>query len=86
MMVLPVILPYWPSNDPKAWNTVENSLFMTFWISCFVLGMSLIIFPCIIGYNDFLLKILGAPFWTPFARITYGAYLVHPTIMFYYVF
>ena len=30
-------------------------------------------------------RFLGASFWTPLARLTFGAYLIHPVFLSYYV-
>jgi len=38
-----------------------------------------------VGYGDFVRRFLGASFWTPLARLTFGAYLIHPAILSYYL-
>jgi len=40
--------------------------------------------PFALGYGDFVRTFLGASFWTPLARLTFGAYLIHPVFLSYW--
>eukprot|EP01106_Pelomyxa_sp_JSP_P007948 TRINITY_DN22881_c0_g1_i1.p1 TRINITY_DN22881_c0_g1~~TRINITY_DN22881_c0_g1_i1.p1 ORF type:complete len:134 (-),score=29.14 TRINITY_DN22881_c0_g1_i1:91-432(-) len=44
------------------------------------LGLSLFLLPWVLGHGSFVKNFLAAPLWTPFARLTYGAYLLHPIV------
>ncbi len=44
----------------------------------FIIGLILLIYPTLIGAGEFLSSVLGHPMFNPLAKLTYGAYLVHP--------
>ncbi|XP_071944620.1 O-acyltransferase like protein-like [Antedon mediterranea] len=41
-----------------------------------------VIFACITGYGGFVNTLLSCAFWTPLTRLNYGAYLLHPIVMY----
>ncbi|XP_033121019.1 O-acyltransferase like protein-like [Anneissia japonica] len=41
-----------------------------------------VIFACVNGHGGFVNTILSWAFWTPLARLSYGAYLLHPIVMY----
>lgn len=49
------------------------------------LGIGCILMPMLLGYNSFMVSILGANFWTPLARISFCGYLVHFGFVYAYV-
>jgi len=67
--------------NPDDFPQIFNSFFMTFSKPLFVLGLNFLIFPVLLGRGKFLRDILGHDWFTPLARISFGAYLVHPTFM-----
>ncbi|XP_065198612.1 nose resistant to fluoxetine protein 6-like [Sycon ciliatum] len=46
------------------------------------LGLAILVLACHSGYGGFVNGILSHPMWIPLSRLTYGAYLVHPVILF----
>ncbi|GBO45765.1 Nose resistant to fluoxetine protein 6, partial [Araneus ventricosus] len=46
----------------------------------FGLGLSWVIFVCVIGQGDVVNSLLSWKVWIPLSRLTYCAYLVHPII------
>ena len=54
---------------------------MTFSRPLFVFGFSMFLFPILLGRGKFMRAILGHDFFTPLARISFGAYLIHATFM-----
>ena len=75
----------YPFNKYSIQNNLYNMLFI--WLSrpIFVIGLMLIVFPVLVGRGRSLFAIIGAPFFAPLGRITYGAYLVHLLLFFYLV-
>lgn len=45
----------------------------------FVFAFILCIFPILLGRGKIARDIMGFDWWTPLARISFGAYLLHPT-------
>ncbi|KAJ3438359.1 o-acyltransferase [Anaeramoeba flamelloides] len=72
-------------KNPDHWS---ESLHI-FYLSCsrigFVIGLSGLVVLWINGYYKPLSSLLSAKFWTPLARLTYCAYLMHPTIIFIFL-
>jgi peptidoglycan/LPS O-acetylase OafA/YrhL len=52
----------------------------------FVTGMTLVLYPVLIGHNKFLRNILALDLFTPLARMTFAAYLLHPVFQNYRAF
>ena len=48
------------------------------------LAISWVIFACHYGYGGVINRFLSAHFFIPLARISYVAYLIHPTMIFAY--
>jgi peptidoglycan/LPS O-acetylase OafA/YrhL len=68
----------WHGHVPK---TFENFVYIVtsrfLWAVC----LALIVFACHNGYGWVINSFLSMPMWTPLARMTFNAYLVHPIIM-----
>ena len=69
----------WHGHIP---HTIENIIYITFsrylWASC----LALVVFSCHNGYGWFINSFLSMKLWTPLARMTFNAYLVHPVVIF----
>ena len=57
-----------------------NSLSRTLWSMC----LSWVVIACMSGYGGPVNSILSWPIWAPLGRLTYGAYLVHPIVIYVY--
>ena len=53
-------------------------MFLVFSRTIFVIGMTLFLLPALMGHNRPTTWFLSLDFFTPLARLTFGAYLVHP--------
>jgi peptidoglycan/LPS O-acetylase OafA/YrhL len=60
---------------------VENILYITFSRFSWGVGLALIVFACHNGYGGYINTFLSLKIWTPLARMTYNAYLVHLIII-----
>jgi peptidoglycan/LPS O-acetylase OafA/YrhL len=60
---------------------VENILYITFSRFSWAVGLALIVFACHNGYGGYINTFLSLKIWTPLARMTYNAYLVHLIII-----
>lgn len=69
------------NNHPDDFSYIFNAFYMTFSRSIFIFAFTLFLFPILLGRWNFMRSILGHDFFTPLARISFGAYLIHPTFM-----
>merc|ERR1719498_380420 len=65
----------------KEWSIATNTLFVTLARPLFAAGWAVITLLCYYDYVPLLNGFLAHPCWTPLARLTYGAYLVHPLVI-----
>lgn len=73
---------YWNLNPVQGnWNLATNIAYSTLSRLAFVSGVGILIFLMLNGYASLPCYLLSHPFWTPLARLTYLAYLVHPMII-----
>eukprot|EP00164_Ancoracysta_twista_P009470 GFYU01014022.1.p3 GENE.GFYU01014022.1~~GFYU01014022.1.p3 ORF type:complete len:181 (+),score=49.39 GFYU01014022.1:346-888(+) len=63
------------------WSDLENLLFLTFARLAWGLGLGLMCLLCAFGRGYIVNTLLSAHVWTVLARLSFGAYLVHPIIM-----
>lgn len=63
------------------WNQSSRSAFMAFNRSGFVLGVSLIVLPLLMGYNKAVGNVMRSRVWTPLARLSFCGYLVHISVL-----
>lgn len=47
----------------------------------FVLGLLCLLYPALLGHADLMYRLLAHQIWTPFAKVTYAMYLIHPVFM-----
>jgi peptidoglycan/LPS O-acetylase OafA/YrhL len=69
------------NNQPDDFSNIFNAFYMTLSRPLFTFAFSLYLFPILLGNWKFMRAILGHDFFTPLARISFGAYLIHPTFM-----
>lgn len=59
----------------------ENILYISVGRFAWGVGLAVIVFICHNGYGWFINSFLSMKIWTPLARMTYCAYLVHPVVI-----
>merc|ERR1712070_779545 len=68
-------------DGKDSWGSVVSVLYINLsrpvWAMCWAAIALLCYYDCLPRVNTFL----SHSFWTPLARLTYGAYLVHPLII-----
>lgn len=69
------------NNHPEKFSQLFNSFYMTVTKPLFVLGMNMFVFPMLLGRGLFFRAVLGHDFFTPFARLSFGVFLLHATFM-----
>ena len=69
------------NNNPEDWPKFFDIFYVVFSRPFFVLGILCIVYPSMIGQGKIVYSILGWYGWTPFAKVSYAAYLVHPVFM-----
>ena len=80
-------LYYYNHQNPRESMTLVasgfyNSLSRTAWGMC----LSWVVIACMSGYGGPVNSILSWPIWAPLGRLTFGAYLVHPIVIYVYYF
>ncbi|XP_071839750.1 O-acyltransferase like protein-like [Apostichopus japonicus] len=63
---------------PQWFSAVWGGVCRTLWS----MGVAWVAFACCTGRGGLINSFLSWSFWTPMARLTYGAYLLHPIIIF----
>ena len=59
----------------------ENVLYIGFGRFAWGVGLAIIVFACHNGYGWIINSFLSMKMWTPLARMTYNAYLIHPVVL-----
>ena len=68
----------WHGHVP---TTTENVIYITFSRFLWAFSLALVVFACHNGYGWFINSFLSMKIWTPLARMTFCAYLVHPVLI-----
>ena len=76
-----IFIFYWINNWPDSFSKFFNISFLTFSKGFFVIGMNLVLLPVLMGHFSIFRGFLAFDAFTPLARLTFGAYMVHPTFM-----
>jgi peptidoglycan/LPS O-acetylase OafA/YrhL len=64
------------------WGGVENALYLCFARPFWAASLAVISFSCIGNtFLPYMNEFLSLKIWVPLARLTYGAYLMHPVII-----
>jgi len=69
------------SETPSPWTLAENVLYNSLSKIAFSVGLGVLCLLCISGNARFINWFLTWWIWNPLARLTFGAYLVHPILM-----
>eukprot|EP00823_Brevimastigomonas_motovehiculus_P000204 TRINITY_DN10316_c0_g1_i1.p1 TRINITY_DN10316_c0_g1~~TRINITY_DN10316_c0_g1_i1.p1 ORF type:complete len:760 (-),score=122.01 TRINITY_DN10316_c0_g1_i1:123-2402(-) len=79
---------FWPYQINKTmdssnnWSKTTHLFYLLYGRWIYTIGLSLLFFPCFFGQGEWLNAFLGAPLYTPLARLTYQAYLIGPIWIF----
>ncbi len=77
--------PNLSTNPGNFLNKTENILYQASSRVIWSMGLGFIIFSCANGKGGFVNDFLCWKIWTPLARISFCAYLVHSTVLFWYL-
>ena len=69
------------SASPSPWSLTTNILYNALTKIAFSVGLGVICMMCVSGSARFINWFLTWWVWNPLARLTFGAYLVHPMLM-----
>mmetsp|Transcript_47209 Transcript_47209/g.112163 ORF Transcript_47209/g.112163 Transcript_47209/m.112163 type:complete len:651 (+) Transcript_47209:77-2029(+) len=79
------LIVFIPSTDfgtsRNSWNNFESVLLLDFGRFFWALSWAVITLLCYYGHLPLVNSFLSHRFWTPFVRLTYGAYLMHPLVI-----
>ena len=64
------------------WNSYQDFFSMTFGTTGWSVAITFIIFTGLFGYGGLVTDLLAANIFCPLSRLVYGAYLVHPMLMY----
>jgi len=82
VIFLMTLAPYWDFGSYKNnFSTFTNVIYINLSRPVFAAGFAVITILCYYDYLPLINAILAHPYWTPFARLTYGAYLIHPLVI-----
>jgi len=82
VLVTVVLIPYTDfGNHKDSWGALENVLYINFGRVLFSMCWLVWTILCYYDYLPLVNGVLSHRYWTPFARLTYGAYLVHPLVI-----
>ncbi|EDQ85299.1 uncharacterized protein MONBRDRAFT_38918 [Monosiga brevicollis MX1] len=65
--------PNWTPNEQFAYLSVSRPIF--------TLAVAGLVLMCSTGHGSLMNWLLTFPFWEVFAKLTFGAYLIHPTLI-----
>ena len=65
----------------NSWESWESAIFLGSDHILFSLGLTLMMLPILLGRFWFLRRLLSAHIWTPLARLTFCAFLVHGAVV-----
>ncbi len=72
---------YWLDNYPQSWEGWPDALYLLLSKPLFVIFLFGLVYPAMLGKGRTLQTILGHACMLPFARVTFGTYLLHPMLM-----
>lgn len=76
-----VFVPLSDYRDAESWPPWANGLFLTFSRPVWAASLGVITTGCTLGKLPKLNAFLASPRWIPLARLTFGAYLMHPVVI-----
>ena len=63
------------------WTLMQRAVFNAFAPLAWSCGVAMLCLLCFRGRGGWIGQLLGHPVWVPFARLSYGAYLIHPIVL-----
>jgi len=84
LIILPVTNYPGGGNSDRAadnWSQFSNSLYMCFSRLCWAIAVGVLTLACFFDYLPLVNAILSHWLWKPLAKLTFGAYLLHPIII-----
>ena len=81
-----IFVTYPINKHPEKFSLFFNALYITFSRSIFIVGVALVLMPVLMGHGYYLRRLLSLDIFVPLARLTFGAYMVHPTFMLFEAF
>ena len=76
-----VFVPLSDYRDAESWPPWANGLFITFSRPLWAAALGVVATACAAGRLPRVDAFLAHPAWTPLARLTFGAYLMHPVVI-----
>ena len=73
---------YYLDVYPDDWGKAFGTFHMVTCRSFFTIGLSLVMYPVLIGRGKVLLAILGHFIFNPLGKLTYGTYMIHLPLFF----
>ncbi len=83
-LFMDVVAMYWMNNYPNSWSVLDDALYLVFAKVIFIVGLFWLMYPLMLGHGGLARQFLAHDFFVPFARCTFGAYLLHPTFMLFH--
>ncbi len=77
---------YWLCKYPDDWTRNQDVSYLVLNKALFLVAFFFFIYPAMTGHGSFVRKFLGHPFFRPFGRIAYAAYMYHPIMLAYHTF
>lgn len=74
---------YHINNYPDDYGLTFQVFYLTYSRQLFILGLNLFLMPILMGHGEIYWKFLAMDLFTPLARITFGAYMLHPILIFF---
>mmetsp|Transcript_52562 Transcript_52562/g.169601 ORF Transcript_52562/g.169601 Transcript_52562/m.169601 type:complete len:696 (+) Transcript_52562:42-2129(+) len=68
-------------SHKNSWGTATSAIYIAFSRPLWALCLAVITLLCGLGYLPAIDAFLSSKVWTPLARLTYGAYLLHPLVI-----
>ena len=68
-------------TNAESWPPWLNGAFLTLCRPVWAAGLGVVATACALGRAPRIDAFLAAPAWTPLARLTFGAYLMHPVVI-----
>lgn len=71
-----------PNSSDCTWNQAQNYMSMIFNTTGWSVAICFIVWAGLFGYGGWVTDILASDIFCPLSRLVYGAYLVHPMLMY----
>ncbi len=68
---------YFMDHYPDTWGTTFGMVHMVVVRPLFILGLTMVVYPVLIGRGKVILAIFGHYIFNPIAKVTYGTYMLH---------